>query len=235
MTAMSPQAPDVASITPRITVLDRMMVASLRARVRTCSWAVLGGGIAWARHVAWIEVRNAELPPSVNPRDHALARLRAAGVEGETIGLLTSRRVTEYQVASRSDGDLGAHAVATVSLGNALRAGDPSSVRGPLGTINLFVVISTPLTDEGLFEASAIATEAKTAAVLEAGILSRSTGRPATGTGTDCTVLACCDGVDPGSYAGKHTRIGELVGAVAYQVVREGVHGWLQEQRDSTP
>ncbi|MBV9945376.1 MAG: adenosylcobinamide amidohydrolase [Myxococcales bacterium] len=216
-------------------MFDRMVVVSFGARLRVCSWAVLGGGVGWTRQVAWIEVRNADLPPSVDPRDHALARLRAAGVEGETVGLLTSRRVTAYELASRRDGELAAHAVATVGLGNALRAGDAASDAANAGTINLLVAVSTPLTGEGLLEATAIATEAKTAAVLEAGVLSRSSGKPATGSGTDCTVFACRDGADPLTYAGKHTRIGALVGAVAYHAVREGVRGWLQEHRESAP
>jgi adenosylcobinamide amidohydrolase len=128
------------------------------------------------------------------------------------------------------DGELVARAVATVGLGNALRAGDPAGVAGRIGTINLLVHVSAPLTDEALLEASAIATEAKAAAVLEAQITSRRTGRPATGTGTDCTVLACTPAPRRReAYAGKHTRIGALVGAAAHCVVREGVRRWLEE------
>ena len=83
--------------------------------------------------------------------------------------------------------------------------------------------------DEGLLEASAIATEAKTAAILEAGVLSRRSGRPATGTGTDCTVVTCTRGPAPDSYAGKHTTVGSLVGAAVESAISQGVARWLEE------
>jgi adenosylcobinamide amidohydrolase len=217
-------------LAPSIALRDRMLLVSFGGRVRACSWAIVGGGFARARHVAWIEVQDAELRPPVDPRVLACERLRAEGLEGDVIGLLTSRRVATFEECAMEDGEVVARAVATVGLGNALRAGDPAGVAGRIGTINLLVHVSAPLTDEAILEASAIATEAKTAAVLEAQITSRRTGRPATGTGTDCTVLACTPA--PGRrevYAGKHTRTGALVGAAAHRVVRAGVRRWLEE------
>jgi adenosylcobinamide amidohydrolase len=212
-----------------IALRDRMLVVSFGARVRVCSWAIIGGGFAHASHVAWIEVRDEELRPPTDPRAYAERRLRAENVE-DAIALLTSRRVATFCDHALADGGIEARAIATVGLGNALRAGDPSGVAGRIGTINLLVHVSSPLTDEALLEASAIATEAKTAAVLEAGVTSRRSGRPATGTGTDCTVLACALGARRGeAYAGKHTRVGALVGAVSHHAVREGVDRWLVE------
>jgi adenosylcobinamide amidohydrolase len=215
---------------PSIQLLYRMLVVSFGAPMRACSWAIVGGGFTRVRHVVWMEVNDAELRPPVDPRALARERLRVQRMDGTAIGLLTSRRVASFEHGTLHDGDLAAHAVATVGLGNALRAGDPAGVAGRIGTINLLVQVSAPLTEEGLLEASAIATEAKTAAVMEAGVTSRHTGRPATGTGTDCTVLACpADGARREPYAGKHTRMGALVGAVTHQVVGEGVRRWQEE------
>ncbi len=123
-----------------------------------------------------------------------------------------------------------ARCVATVGLGNALRAGDPAGIAGRIGTINLLVHVDVPLTAVGLLEACAIATEAKTAAVHEAGIVSRRSGRPATGTGTDCTVVTCATVGVPLAYAGKHTRVGALVGAAVEKAIASGVERWLSEQ-----
>jgi adenosylcobinamide amidohydrolase len=219
---------------PSIALRERMLLVSFGTPVRACSWAILGGGFTSPRHVAWIEVEDAELRPAIDPRALSRARLRAERIEGEVIGLLTSRRVATFEDCVVRDRELVAHAVATVGLGNALRAGDPAGAAGRIGTINLLVHVSTPLTDAGLLEASAIATEAKTTAVLEAGITSRLTGRPATGTGTDCTVLACSAEHARGApYAGKHTRAGAIVGSAAHHVVCEGVRRWLRDNPEA--
>lgn len=222
-------APSLAQPLPTIALRDRMLVVSFGAPVRACSWAIVGGGLTDVRHVAWIEVRDAELRPPVDPRRLARERLQAEGLD-EAVALLTSRRVATFREHAADDRDMAVHAVATVGLGNALRAGDPAGATGRIGTINLLIHVQLPLSDNALLEANAIATEAKTAAVLEAGIASRRTGKPATGTGTDCTVVTCeTAGRVRETYAGKHTRVGALVGASALAVVGEGVRRWIAE------
>lgn len=209
------------------------LVASFSAPVRACSWAIVGGGLVDAEHVAWLEVHDEDLRPPVDAAALLGERLHAQGLEG-AVGLLTSRRVASYREVAAESGAVGARCVATVGLGNALRAGDPAGVAGRIGTINLLVHVAVPMTDAALLEASAIATEAKTAAVLEAGITSRRSGRPATGTGTDCTVVTCVRpprGARGAPYAGKHTAIGSVVGDAAFRAVHEGVASWLEEQR----
>ena len=212
---------------------DRWLVASFSGPVRACSWAIVRGGLVDAEHVAWLEVRDDELRPPADARELLNARLRERGLES-AVGLLTSRRVSTYRDVAREYSGVRLRCIATVGLGNALRAGDPPGVTGRIGTINLLVHVDAPMTDVALLEASAIATEAKAAAVLEAGILSRRSNQPATGTGTDCTVVTCALPKLPlrgASYAGKHTAIGALVGEVTLQAVREGIAGWLEEQR----
>jgi adenosylcobinamide amidohydrolase len=211
---------------------DRWLVSSFSSPVRACSWAIVCGGFVDVEHVAWLEVRDEELRPPVDATELLRARLRERGLES-TVGLLTSRRVSTYRDVSRESWGLRARCIATVGLGNALRAGDPPGVTGRIGTINILLHVNTPLTDVALLEASAIVTEAKAAAVLEGGISSRRSNRPATGTGTDCTVITCKlpQAQRRGAiYAGKHTEIGSLVGAAAFQAVSEGVSNWLQER-----
>jgi adenosylcobinamide amidohydrolase len=214
---------------PAIELRERMLVVSFAERVRTCGWAIVGGGLSEASHVAWIEVREAELRPPVDARRYAARRLRAEGVP-HGVALLTSRRVATYEEHVEEDAGVRVRAVATVGLGNALRAGDPAGVAGRIGTINLLVHVPLALSDEALLEASAIATEAKTAAVLEAGVASRVSGLPATGTGTDCVVVTSAIAGRCESYAGKHTRLGALVGAAALHVVAAGVRRWQAER-----
>ena len=68
-----------------------------------------------------------------------------------------------------------------------------------------------------MVEAVQIATEGRVRALYEKGIKSRQSGLPATGTGTDCVaVVSFGDGVE--RYCGKHTKLGELIGAAAYML-----------------
>ena len=210
-----------------VALSERWLVASFGQPVRACSWAIVGGGFAEIDHVAWREVRDADLRPPVDARRFLLDSLRERRLT-RAVGLLTSRRVATYSEARVEARGVEARCLATVGLGNALRAGDPAGLAGRIGTINLLVHLDAPLSDEALLEASAIATEAKAAVVLEAGVLSRQSGRPATGTGTDCTVVTSA-GRSSASYAGKHTTIGSLVGLAVERAVFEGVARWLAE------
>lgn len=216
----------------RVSQRDRWLVASFANPVRACSWAIVRGGLVDAEHVAWLEVRDEELRPPVDASELLRERLRERGFQN-AVGLLTSRSVSTYRDALSESSGIRARCIATVGLGNALRAGDPPSVTGRIGTINILLHLDAPLTDVALLEASAIVTEAKAAAVLEAGISSRRSHRPATGTGTDCTVVTCRMPQSRrrgASYAGKHTAIGSVVGEATARAVADGIAAWLSER-----
>ena len=213
-----------------VALRERWLVVTYAATVRACSWAIVGGGLVDARHVAWLEVRDDDLRPPVDARALLADGLRAEGIAG-AVGLMTSRRVASYSDVSTASRGVLARCIATVGLGNALRAGDPAGVAGRIGTINVLVHVDAPLSDAALLEASAIATEAKAAVVLEAGTLSRRSGRRATGTGTDCTVVtsARTSSTSHARYAGKHTAVGAAIGTAVEGAVGEGVARWLAE------
>jgi adenosylcobinamide amidohydrolase len=117
-----------------------------------------------------------------------------------------------------------------VGLGNALRAGDAPGPAGRIGTINVVCHVSVALCDEAMLEALALAAEARTLAVHEAGIASRLSGKSASGTGTDCIVIAAPVAGEPFRYAGKHTVIGHLIGRTVHDAVRCGVEQWQRER-----
>jgi adenosylcobinamide amidohydrolase len=219
---------------PRLTVscADGWLIASFAAPVRACSWAIVGGGIVETAQVAWLEVKDHELDPTVDPLVFLETRLRARGLAG-AVGLLTGRRLSAHLDVGVARNGVRARCVATVGLGNALAAGDPAGVAAPPGTINLLVDVDLPLSDEALLEASAVATEAKCAAMIGAGVRSRLTGRPATGTGTDCIVVTghgrSARSAPVVTYAGKHTAIGAAVGEVVTVAVSRGIADWLRE------
>jgi adenosylcobinamide amidohydrolase len=72
-----------------------------------------------------------------------------------------------------------------------------------------------------------IATEARTAAVLDSG--ERRKGVAVTGTGTDCIAIAAPLGDDAAAFAGKHTAIGECIGAAVYKATAEGIRAWRSD------
>ncbi len=132
---------------------------------------------------------------------------------------------------------------------NAGRAGDPASVfetedgferldrpekttEPKAGTINIMLFISHPLTKAAITRAVMMATEAKTAALQELAVNSRYSDGLATGTGTDQIIIAAPDrdGFRLG-WAGKHGKLGELIGLA----VMEGVKETLGKQNNLTP
>lgn len=205
----------------------RWLVVDLGGPHQVLSWAVVGGGRRTATEVVWREVRDDELRPPVDAEQLLREGLAGIGLPG-AVGLLTSRSLDAYVEAERSGGGLRARCVATVGLGNAVRAGDPPGPTARIGTINLLCHLSEPLSDGALVEALSIAIEARTIAVLEGAVPSGRSGLAATGTGTDCAVMAA----PPGRglrYAGKHTLAGHLVGAAVHDAVARGVAEWKRE------
>lgn len=213
-----------------------VLLASFADRREVLSWAIRGGGRRRAPAVAWVEVKNAELPVGVDPRQLLGDRLDREGA-GEAVGFLTSRRLDRFHQTQAANAEVAAQALATVGLSNALRVGDPPGPLAavmPVGTINVLCELSAPLTEEAALEALSLAVEARTAAVMEAGFPSRRSGQVATGTGTDCLALAwpMAPAARAASYAGKHTAIGQVVGEAVYAAVRTGVRTWLDEDRE---
>jgi adenosylcobinamide amidohydrolase len=223
------RAPSLAG-EPPITIAHEgaRLVARFAEMQRMASWAILGGGLRRGRTVAWLQVSDADLGPAVDAREFLRSRLERAGIP-DAVGLLTSRSLHTYVDVQASHRDAAARCIATVGLGNALRAGDPPGPAGRVGTINLLCHVSVPLSDEAMLEALALAAEARALAVREADVPSRRSGEPASGTGTDCIVIAAPAAGEPAPYAGKHTVAGYLIGRLVYDAVSRGVAEW---QRD---
>jgi adenosylcobinamide amidohydrolase len=150
----------------------------------------------------------------------------------------------QYAVLSRATwNNLAVHAVATAGVTcNATCAGDPAHYyqvgerwmpcEQPAGTINLIVHINRPLSSAALTRAVVTLTEAKTAALMSLQIGSRSSSALATGTGTDqFSVSAPLSDEAPLTWAGSHTKLGELIG----KAVKDAVLGSLQWQNGLDP
>lgn len=163
-----------------------------------------------------------------------------------TMGTAANMNLAAF--VSKSYGELEVVAVVTGGVEtNAGRAGDPASVLetpdgfdkltpaqkvpGP-GTINTMLFISQPLTLAALTRTVMMATEAKTAALQELSVNSRYSDGLATGTGTDQIIIAAPDREGYClTWAGKHGKLGELIGLA----VKEAVKETLAKQNNLTP
>lgn len=208
------------------------------------SWAIVRGGKTQTDTVAWYRVTPEELKPPVEAKEFLEGRLIEASIPN-AVGLLTSADLDGYADVEKTGEDLSVRSIATVGLANALRVGDLPELPAPepVGTINLLCQISRPLSREAFLEALALAAEARTTALLESGVVSTESGMPATGTGTDCIVIAAPTFIQNVgslrcrttevlpvprsgkilSYAGKHTLLGHLIGASVLEAVRSGI------------
>ncbi|MBY6058809.1 adenosylcobinamide amidohydrolase [Leisingera daeponensis] len=199
----------------------------LGAEMQVLSWAVNRPGLVTARRILWREVRNRDLPRELDVTEWFAGELAQRGCE-DAVAFLTSRDVRRYCEASAAVEGISAQAVATVGLSNAERAGSRMDYASRnWGTINVALRLSEGLTQAGLIEAMSIAVQARTAAVMEAGIALP--GGIATGTGTDCVAVAAPAGAT--SYAGLHTATGEAIGKAVYQAVHLGALEWKSTNR----
>jgi adenosylcobinamide amidohydrolase len=167
------------------------------------------------------------LGPQVDAKRFFEDRRKEHAGNTQGVGFLTGCRLAHFVEKQRDFGALSVRCIATVGLANALRIGDPpcTTAVSP-GTINILLQTSCPLSECASIEALSLATEARTLAVLEARVASTVGDAIATGTGTDCIVVASPlpSSSDPEAvYAGKHTVLGHLIGSCVYDAVSHGI------------
>lgn len=203
--------------------LDRpWLSASFPTPLRVLSWAPHRPGFVTASRVVWREVRDEDLTEDFDAVSWLGAELSARGESG-SVAFLTSRNIARFHLETASSDRISATCLATVGLSNVERVGHRRRVPAHVGTVNLLVAMTAPLTDPAMIEALSIATEARTAAILDLAVALPS--GLATGTGTDCIALACPPGdVD---YAGLHTAVGEAIGRAVYDAVLAGGREWI--------
>lgn len=187
------------------------------APYRTLGWAPLGGGYARTRIISNHQVEKSDRRATEAPRDSLRRWIRALEPGASAaVSMMTGAQVGNTAYVCMRRGSLAVAAWCTAGCSNALRAGDRATVADTRpGTINLIVAINQPLGDAALAEAIQIATEARVLAVQQAGVISTRSGLPATGTGTDCIVIAAPAGPRAHPWCGKHTLLGELIARAA--------------------
>ncbi len=147
-------------------------------------------------------------------------------------GLSTTAFMKNASIKSETYKDTTVTAVATAGIDiNGGRVGDPAmwhetdgDFESVCGTINIMLFIEANLDDGALTRVLVTATEAKTAALQELLASSRYSSGIATGSGTDGTIVVC----DTSSkvkltWAGKHSKLGELIGRTVMAAVKEAL------------
>ena len=207
----------------------RLLIVSLGGAHDVVSWAIVNGGCRRASAVVWREVDLGELGPEADAGVLLRNSLARAGVP-DAVGLLTARDVRRYEESVSQVGEVWARAVVTVGLGNALAVGDPPTPAEAAGTINILCQLSVPLSAAARIEACALVATARTAAMLHAALPGALTGNLATGTGTDCIVVAApVAGREAAEFAGKHTSCGAAIGGAVRAAVGRGIVRWVAE------
>ena len=192
--------------------------------------------------------RKARMSMAESPVDYLKSVFEKQGLTSEKRALLgTAANMNYAAVESQEYRGLNVVAISTGGVAtNAGRAGDPATIyeedgkfistKGevdePCGTINTIIIINKELTHGAMVRSIVTASEAKAAALQELAVNSRYSCGLATGTGTDQVGIASrLTGEIPLTSAGKHTKLGELIGLT----VKKSVKKTLALQDSLTP
>ena len=208
-----------------------LLVVRFDQPVDIVGWSILKPGFASTREVVWLEVRDGDLPIHVDPIAFLKENLAANALD-RAAAFMTSRDIRRHHVTQSCMGDIIAACVTTVGLSNAERIDSRRrSGAHAVGTINTLVHVSRPLSPGAFIEAVSIVTEARTAAVMETS--GQCEARPATGTGTDCIIVAAPTGDTPENGVGLHTDLGVAIGAAVYDATIAGAREWVGETAET--
>jgi len=197
------------------------LVVELERDYRCISSAVLGGGLGSIR--TWLNLQVASGYDCADPE--ADLRAAARGLRGPVVGMLTAAPVARFVAADRGS----VWAIATVGLQHPIAAAASDVAESSAaGTINLLVILETPLSDAGLVNAVQTAVEAKAQALASARVVALNADGFATGTATDSVCVACPPGGES-SYAGPATRHGRDLARAVHSAVLSGAKSGTAE------
>ena len=196
------------------------------------SSAVFNGGACAASSILIMKVaENFEGKKKIfeNPENTLAQYCRQLQLRGTTVAMMTSASMDSFRRVYRSFQGVEISALVTAGISNARCAGDRAEWRtfqtdaSPTGTINIVILTNAMMSYAAMVESVMLATEAKTVAMRQLGVISPVSGVIATGTGTDA--IAVVNGFGPATirYCGKHVLFGEMLAAVVMEAVTESL------------
>jgi len=224
-----------------VRLFDNSLVFSFSGPRKVLSTSVCNGGFREDLTAAWNQDMSRDIGGMLASSYEAYLLHSAEGLgldPKRATGMGTTAHMENAAIETLSYREL---TVSTISTGgiesNGGRAGDPARHFQPCGkprpgTINLMLSINADLPPGTLARALVTCTEAKAAALQELMADSRYSGGLATGSGTDQTILVA----NPESGlrlddAGKHSKLGELIGRTVIAAVKSG----MAKQHGLTP
>jgi len=198
------------------------------------SSAVLNGGLTKAEHLLNVRVSNTS--SCCQRADESLLQYsKNLTLDGTVVGMMTAASMKSFRLEKETFQGIDIVVLVTSGLSNPRHVGDHAEHREmttsetDVGTINTIVLTSASLTQAALVEAMMTATEAKTAALVDANILIPISQKLATGTGTD--VITIVNGHGPTvQFCGKHVLFGEVLGRLAKAAVASSI-SWDSSNR----
>jgi len=217
---------------------DTALIAAFTGKRRVLSTAACNGG--YQDNLKWVFNQDCKLDNNLP------SGMKAATYEGHmaviaselgldpllSCGLSTAADMDNAVIRTKTYADTTVTAVVTGGIDvNGGRVGEPAHwhetkdgfVYAP-GTINILLFIDADLSEGALAQALVTGAEAKTAAVQELMAPSCYSAGIATGSGTD-GIIVVSDAQSPVKLtsAGKHCKLGELIGRTVIDAVREAL------------
>ncbi len=202
------------------------VVVRAREALTVLSSAVAGGGLATARTIVNLHVP--ENFPCGDPDGELAGFVRRRRIPSPYVGLMTSARTEKAERAVEAADGVTVLAVATVGLGNPVAAGRSLRARWRPSTINTIVIVDADPEPAALVNAVMTATEAKTLALVSAGIRCAD-GELASGTSTDAVVVAATGRGPRHRFGGPVSDLGWLVARTVRSALDAGIRHWLRD------
>jgi adenosylcobinamide amidohydrolase len=186
-----------------------LLVWQFAEPLTVASTASSGGGLGSRDWVI-----NAQVSHAYSRRDHdahGAELARVLGLDRRGVVMLTAADVRGLRHAQ--DGDVVVDATVGLTHPTWAAADDELAAPAP-GTINILAVLPVRMTDAALLNALCTVTEAKTQALLDAGV-------PGTGTPSDAVTVACPVHGPGEPFAGPRSVWGARLARAVYQAVRQ--------------
>ena len=215
---------------------DHALVACFSGKRKVLSTAAHNGGYREDLRFAFNQdcKRDGCAMKAATYAEHMAIVTKELGLDPSTAcGLSTAASMDNVAIRTMHYADTTVTAVVTGGIEiNGGRVGDPADwhetqgqfVHAP-GTINIMLFIDADLAEGAMARALVTCTEAKTAAIQELLAPSCYSSGIATGSGTDGTIIiANADSLVRLSAAGKHSKLGELIGRTVMASVKEALY-----------
>ncbi|WP_348519819.1 adenosylcobinamide amidohydrolase [Bacillus sp. 165] len=193
--------------------------------LKTLSSALVGDGFVWVAN--FVNRHVSSFYECSDPKEEMQQFLQSQGWSSqECVGMMTAASLEDVIIKTYEDIDFSVKVMITVGISNAVDAASSIEHLDEVhtqGAVNIWIFIQGHLTEAAFVQLMMVATETKTKAFMQEGVIDSKTGTAATGTYTDSIAIAATQTHEHFSYGGSITGIGKVVGYLVYEGTREGI------------